>query len=186
MDGKTVGLIGYFEDVTEVIAERDRLSVLSQTDELTGLLNRRAYTEIVSQYESQFYKEGTDFVLYMIDFDNFKLINDSHGHEYGNLILKAVSKSLTQTASDNSVLFRYGGDEFVIIHQYKDQEDILNLEKRIMKAVAIPRNIDGINIQIKASIGHSCFSETGYLSDMIEMADRRMYDMKAEHRKKEF
>lgn len=183
MDGKTVGLIGYFEDVTEVVAERDRLAVLSQTDELTGLLNRRAYTEIVAQYEQQYYKEGTDFVLYMLDFDNFKNINDSYGHEYGNIILRAVSKALTQTASDNSVLFRYGGDEFVILHQYKDQEDIETLEKKLMKAVVIPRNIDGINIQVRASIGHSCFSESGYLSDMIEMADRRMYEMKAEHRK---
>ena len=183
MDGKTVGLMGYFEDVTETMAERDRLAVLSQTDELTGLLNRRAYTEIVTQYEKQYYKEGTDFVLYMLDFDNFKNINDSHGHEYGNLILRSVSKALSQAASDNSVLFRYGGDEFVILHQYKDKDDIEVLEKKLLKAVVIPRNIDGINIQVKASIGHSCFSETGYVSDMIEMADRRMYDMKAEHKK---
>lgn len=182
-NGKTVGLIGYFEDVTDHVEERDRLEVLSQTDELTGLLNRRAYTEIVNRYKAQFEKDGTDFVLYMLDIDDFKNINDNYGHEYGNLILRSVSKELTQAARDNSVLFRYGGDEFVILHQYRDEEDILSLEKKLLKAVCIPRNIDGINMSIRASVGHSCFTETGYVNDMIEMADRRMYDMKAEHKR---
>ena len=184
-NGEIVGLIGYFEDVTDQLAERDRLSTLCQTDELTGLLNRRAYMKIASQYKTQYDKDGTDFVLYMLDFDNFKAINDNYGHEYGNLILHSVSKALTMAASDNSVLFRYGGDEFVILHQYKDLDDIDILEKKLIKAVQIPRNIDGINISIKASIGHSCFSESGYLSSLIEMADRRMYEMKAEHKKKD-
>lgn len=182
-NGETVGLIGYFEDVTDQVEERDRLSTLSQTDELTGLLNRRAYMEIATQFKKQYDKEGTDFVLYMLDFDGFKTINDDYGHEYGNLILHSVSKALTMAASGNSVLFRYGGDEFVILHQYKDMKDIDDLEKKLMKAVQMPRNIDGINISIKASIGHSCFSETGYLSSMIEMADRRMYEMKIQHKK---
>lgn len=182
VDGNIEGLVGYFLDVTEEVAERDRLNVLSQTDELTGLLNRRAYSDISKQYENQFKKEGTDFVLYMIDIDEFKQINDNYGHEYGNMILQATAKSLMLVASDNSVVFRYGGDEFVVLHQYADLEEVDNLEKRICAGLESPRNIDGLNIRIKVSIGHALFSETHYLSDMIEYADRRMYNMKRLHK----
>ncbi|MCR5555988.1 MAG: GGDEF domain-containing protein [Butyrivibrio sp.] len=182
VDGKIEGLIGYFRDVTEEVAERDRLNVLSQTDELTGLLNRRAYSDISRQYEIQFKKEGSDFVLYMIDIDEFRLVNDNYGHEYGNMILQAAAKSLVLVASDNSVVFRYGGDEFVVLHQFTDLEEVGNLEKRICAALESPRNIDGLNIRIKVSVGHALFSETYYLSDMIEYADRRMYDMKRHHK----
>ena len=182
VDGNIEGLVGYFLDVTEEVAERDRLNVLSQTDELTGLLNRRAYSDISKQYENQFKKEGTDFVLYMIDIDEFKQINDNYGHEYGNMILQAAAKSLVLVASDNCVVFRYGGDEFVVLHQYADLEEVDSLEKRICAGLESPRNIDGLNIRIKVSIGHALFSETHYLSDMIEYADRRMYDMKRQHK----
>ncbi len=180
--GKIEGLVGYFRDVTDEVAERDRLSVLTQTDELTGLLNRRAYSDISKQYETQFKREGTDFVLYMIDIDDFKQINDNYGHEYGNLILQAIAKSLVVVASDNSVVFRYGGDEFVVLHQYSDIEEVESLQKRIVAGIESPRNIDGINMKVRVSIGHSLFSESSYMSDLIEYADRRMYEMKRLHK----
>jgi diguanylate cyclase (GGDEF)-like protein/PAS domain S-box-containing protein len=184
VDGEIVGLIGFFSDITDHVEEVDRLSALSQTDDMTGLLNRRAYQEIAAQYEKQFLKDGSDFVLFMIDLDNFKSINDTYGHEYGNLVLVSVCKSLTMAAADNSVLFRYGGDEFIILHQYKTDEEIEALKKKILHAVGGPRNIDGMNMSIKASIGHAVFSETHYLSALAELADRRMYDMKSDHKAK--
>ena len=182
VDGQIEGLIGYFIDVTDELAERNRLSVLSQTDELTGLLNRRAYSEISKQYEKQYKKENTDFVLYMLDIDDFKQINDNYGHEYGNLILQAIAKCLITIASDNSVVFRYGGDEFVILHQYGSTDEIDYLMKRIITGIEAPRNIDGLNMRIRVSIGYALFSESNYLSDLIEYADRRMYKMKQLHK----
>ena len=181
-DGKIVGLIGYFLDVTDAVQEQTRLSTLSQTDELTGVLNRRAYTEIVLQYEEQYKQNHTDFVLYMIDLDDFKTVNDDYGHEYGNLVLQSICKSLTVAASDNSVLFRYGGDEFVILHQLQSEEEIELLEKRFIRAIDGPRNLDGAKFSVKASIGHALYSETTSLLSLIELADKRMYEMKKQHK----
>lgn len=181
-DGKIVGLIGYFLDVTDAVQEQTRLSALSQTDELTGVLNRRAYTEIVLQYEEQYKQNHTDFVLYMIDLDDFKTVNDDYGHEYGNLVLQSICKSLTVAASDNSVLFRYGGDEFVILHQLQSEEEIELLQKRFIRAIDGPRNLDGAKFSVKASIGHALYSETTSLLSLIELADKRMYEMKKQHK----
>lgn len=181
-DGKIVGLMGYFLDVTDAVQEQTRLSALSQTDELTGVLNRRAYTEIVLQYEEQYKQNHTDFVLYMIDLDDFKTVNDDYGHEYGNLVLQSICKSLTVAASDNCVLFRYGGDEFVILHQLQSEEEIELLQKRFIRAIDGPRNLDGAKFSVKASIGHALYSETTSLLSLIELADKRMYEMKKQHK----
>lgn len=181
-NGEIVGLVGYFVDVTEQLADHNRLSILSLTDELTGVLNRRAFSDIVVKYEEQFRKYGSDFALFMIDLDDFKSINDSYGHEFGNIVLQSICKTLTVTAADNSVLFRYGGDEFVILHQIKDMSDVEKTSKRIMAAIDSPRNIEGSNISIHASIGYALFSETTYLSSLIETADMRMYEMKKRHK----
>ena len=181
-DGKIVGLMGYFLDVTDAVQEQTRLSALSQTDELTGVLNRRAYTEIVLQYEEQYKQNHTDFVLYMIDLDDFKTVNDDYGHEYGNLVLQSICKSLTVAASDNCVLFRYGGDEFVILHQLQSEDEIELLQKRFIRAIDGPRNLDGAKFSVKASIGHALYSETTSLLSLIELADKRMYEMKKQHK----
>lgn len=181
-DGKIVGLIGYFLDVTDAVQEQTRLSALSQTDDLTGVLNRRAYNEIVLQYEEQYKQNHTDFVLYMIDLDDFKTINDDYGHEYGNLVLQSICKSLTIAASDNCVLFRYGGDEFVVLHQLQSEDEIELLQKRFIRAVDGPRNLDGAKFSVKTSVGHALYSETTSLLSLIELADKRMYEMKKQHK----
>ena len=182
INGEIVGLVGFFVDVTDDLAEKDRLSVLSQTDELTGVFNRRAYSEIAKKYEEQYQKDKTDFALYMMDLDDFKRINDDHGHEYGNLVLQSLCKSLSLVAAENCVLFRYGGDEFVLLHQISDPSEAEEMQKKILKAVDAPRNIDGINLSVRASIGYALYSETTYLSTLIETADQRMYEMKKEHK----
>ena len=181
-DGKIVGLIGYFLDVTDAVQEQTRLSALSQTDDLTGVLNRRAYNEIVLQYEEQYKQNHTDFVLYMIDLDDFKTVNDDYGHEYGNLVLQSICKSLTVAASDNCVLFRYGGDEFVVLHQLQSEDEIKLLQKRFIRAVDGPRNLDGAKFSVKTSVGHALYSETTSLLSLIELADKRMYEMKKQHK----
>jgi len=182
-NGEIVGLVGYFMDITDEVAERDRLSSLCQTDDLTGLLNRRAFSSIILEYEKQYKEKMSDFVLFMIDLDNFKYVNDYYGHEYGNLVLKSVSKSLTLAAADNSIVFRYGGDEFIIVHQLQSDNDIENISKHITRFVEGPLNIDGNNINIKASYGYSLYSETLSVASLAELADKRMYEMKKEHHK---
>lgn len=181
---KIIGLVGYFLDITDEVTERDRLSSLCQTDDLTGLLNRRAFRSIALEYETQYQEKRSDFVLFMIDLDSFKTVNDQYGHEYGNIVLRSVAKSLTMAAADNSIVFRYGGDEFVIIHQLKNDSDIESISKRITRFVEAPLNIDGNNITIKVSYGHALYSETLSIMSLAELADKRMYEMKDSHHQK--
>ena len=182
--GKIIGLVGYFMDITDEVEERQRLSYLSQTDDLTGIFNRRAYNDVVLQYEEQYKINKTDFVLYMIDLDDFKRINDEYGHEYGNMAIIAISKALSMAAAENCVLFRYGGDEFVVLHQLQSVDEVEVIEKRLLKAIDSPRKIDAAKIVTKASIGHAMYSETNSLLSLIELADKRMYEMKKEHKAK--
>ena len=180
--GEIIGLVGYFVDITDEVEEKQRLSYLSQTDDLTGILNRRAYNDIVLQYEEQYKVNKTDFALYMIDLDDFKKVNDEFGHEYGNMAILAVAKALSMTAAENCVLFRYGGDEFVILHQFQSLDEVDAIKKRFLRAIDSPRKIDDAKIITKASIGYATYSETNSLLTLIELADRRMYEMKKEHK----
>ncbi|MCR5595583.1 MAG: GGDEF domain-containing protein [Lachnospiraceae bacterium] len=177
-EGEVVGLIGYFMDVTDEMEELDRLSFLSQIDDLTGVLNRRAYNDIVLEYEEQYRQNKTDFVLYLVDMDQYKTVNDRYGHEYGDLFLTSVAQSLSAVAAENSVLCRYDGDEFAIIHQFTSESDIAIMKRRIMRAVEGPRNLDGVKLSVKASIGQAIYSETESVLTMEELADKRLYEMK--------
>ncbi len=183
-DGKIVGLVGYFMDITDEVTERDRLSALCQTDDLTGLLNRRAFGNIAAAYEKQYKNKMADFVLFMIDLDDFKHVNDNYGHEYGNIVLKSVAKSLTMAAAGDSIVFRYGGDEFIIIHQIRHDSDVESIGKHITRFVEGPLNIDGNNISIKVSYGSALYSETISIPSLLELADKRMYEMKKLHHSK--
>ena len=120
----------------------------------------------------------------MIDLDDFKRINDEYGHEYGNMTIIAISKALSMVAAENCVLFRYGGDEFVVLHQLQSVDEVEVIEKRLLKAIDSPRKIDAAKIVTKASIGHAMYSETNSLLSLIELADKRMYEMKKEHKTK--
>lgn len=176
--GEIIGLIGVFEDITKEAAERDKLFALSHRDELTDLFNRRAYGEISKKYEAEYKITGADFALYMIDLNDFKSINDTFGHEFGNAVLKSACESLKTVAKDNSVAFRYGGDEFVVLHQIKNIKQAEKLKDEIINAIKIPKIIEGIEINISVSIGYDIFSKEKDLSQLIESADKKMYEMK--------
>ncbi|MCR5303306.1 MAG: diguanylate cyclase [Lachnospiraceae bacterium] len=182
--GRIVGLVGYFMDITDEIEEHDRLSYLCQVDDLTGLLNRRAYNDIVLEYENQYKQKKDDFVLIILDIDNYKAVNKQNGHEYGDLLLISVAQSLAMVAAENSTLFRYGGDEFAILHKLQPGSDVDAMMRRLVRGAEGPRNIEGVKFSIKASIGHALYSETESVISLEDLADRRMYEMKEEHKGK--
>ena len=174
-----IGLIGYFRDVTKEVAEKEKLFNLSYRDELTGLFNRRAYVEIIKQFETQYELIKQDFALYMIDLNDFKAINDTYGHEFGNLVLKAATSSIKNAVHETSVVFRYGGDEFVVVHKIRENESIDDLKFKLLQSIKAPKFIEGINVNIEASIGSEIYSRVHSISQLTENADKQMYNMKA-------
>ncbi len=180
---KIVGLVGYFKDVTDELKEQEKLELLTMTDALTGLYNRRAFSEIVEKFMNQYTSDRTDFALLMIDIDKFKLINDLYGHEFGDLVLTKISYILKHVASDNSVVFRFGGDEFVILHQHKNEAELESIKFEILAELNRANQMSSTSITVQLSIGVAIYSEYGGLRDCLDAADKAMYAEKEQHKK---
>ena len=102
-----------------------------------------------------------------IDLDRFKNINDTLGHSLGDLLLKQVSDRLKQCVRRTDIVFRYGGDEFVIILSNVDHEETIKTANRILDNFASPFNINNYDLYTSPSIGISCYPEDGNDSDTI-------------------
>lgn len=155
------------------------LENVSVTDSLTGLYNRR--------YLSHLDHAGSDkqFSVMFIDIDDFKEVNDSFGHDFGDLLLLQISKRLKQDVRKTDILVRYGGDEFVICFQHLvDNQDIDFVANKIKKSIDEPFTIDDHIIHISASIGISSTHGTAStLKELISNADLAMYDNKQNEKK---
>lgn len=148
-----------------------KLNKLSITDPLTNLFNRR-------YIESYQIGKKRSYVLF-IDLDRFKFINDSLGHSFGDQILKAVSNRLKKQTDKRDIIARIGGDEFVIISNEANVNNIKKKAKKILKELSEPYEIEGSEIFLTASIGISNRSELNEpLNDLIVKADIAMYKAK--------
>ena len=184
VDGNIIGIIGFFNDVTKQEEEKEKLERLSNTDELTSLPNRRAYDTIVEKYIQSYNRDKSDFVMFMMDIDKFKQINDMYGHDFGDEVLKTASEIIRKVTSNNSVAFRIGGDEFAILHQFKSEAEIKSIKQEIEISFAQVNRIAGMDIKIKASIGVSIYSQAKDVKDLISIADKEMYEEKDKHKRK--
>ncbi len=178
INGEIVGLIGFFTDVTEQLEEIDKLEYLSNTDGLTGMLNRRAYDSIVQKYITQYNKDKTDFVMCLIDIDKFKKINDMYGHDFGDEVLKKAASIIRNVTANNSVAFRIGGDEFAVLHQYKAESEIKSIIQEISIKFSRIKRIAGLDIKVRASVGTAIYSKVKDVHELMNMADKRMYEDK--------
>lgn len=178
IDGKIVGLLGYFVDITDDEKVKANLEALSNTDELTGMLNRRAFDEIVDKYIDQYNIDKTDFAMMVFDIDRFKQVNDRYGHMFGDLVLKAVSKRLKEVTNNNSLVFRIGGDEFALLHQYASKTELDSIVQDFNYKIAKIKRIGNEDIKVRVSVGVSTYKETEDKNRMYELSDKRMYDDK--------
>ncbi|MDQ0115452.1 sensor domain-containing diguanylate cyclase [Paenibacillus harenae] len=146
----------------------------SVTDSLTGLYNRR--------YLSHVYQSGADkqFSVMFIDIDDFKDVNDTYGHDFGDLLLLEISGRLKQNVRKSDILVRYGGDEFLICFQHLvDNQDIEFVASKIRDSIKEPFEIRDQTIRISASIGISANYGLGSsLKELISDADQAMYGVK--------
>lgn len=114
----------------------ERLKDLSITDSLTGLKNRRAFDEIFSQEFNRARRQDYFFDLLIIDVDNFKKYNDTYGHNRGDFVLSQIGKVLEKfSRRSNDFVFRYGGEEFVYVSCYHDEEEFFKTAEAIRNQV---------------------------------------------------
>ena len=150
---------------------------LAHHDALTGLPNRLLFYDRLNHAISRARRDKELAGVLFLDLDGFKLINDTHGHDAGDLLLQEVAKRIKACVRDSDTVARMGGDEFtVILCNVVDMESINFVARRIIDAIATPILLNGKNCSVGISIGISCFPEHGKTSDiLIKVADTAMY-----------
>ena len=153
-------------------------------DYLTGLPNRILFQDRLEQGLIKADREHSKLALLFIDLDHFKEINDSHGHETGDMLLNIVTQRLKDTIRTKDSLARLGGDEFtVIIEDLTDVQDTSNLAQKILKSLANPITINSHTLYISSSIGISLYPNDGdSVQNLLKYADVAMYKAKDEGR----
>ncbi|PKI16174.1 bifunctional diguanylate cyclase/phosphodiesterase [Colwellia sp. 12G3] len=175
--GKVFRRIALFSDITEK-KEADEL-ILRQAnyDSLTKLPNRRMFIDRLEQEIKVSHRKKQEFALIFIDIDNFKIINDSMGHDYGDALLVEVGKRITHCIREADTVARIGGDEFTII--LSDLSELYNVEsicQKILIALNKPYYISEMPTYISASIGITVSPNDGNTTlELFKNADQAMY-----------
>ncbi len=152
------------------------LENLANTDGLTGLFNERCFSSILHQKEEQ----QRPFVLYYLDLDHFKPVNDTYGHDMGDKLLKEVAERLGECIREQDYAFRIGGDEFaLIIDSRMENTRCEEVKERIVQSILTPYEIDEVVLHLGVSCGYACYpQEAADVAQLRILADQRMYTEK--------
>lgn len=182
-DGEPIRLIGSISDTTEFKMAEDKLRHAAETDKLTGLPNRATLharlTQAIRRHKLTGFRRR--FALMFLDFDRFKAINDSLGHDAGDQLLIQIAERLNDQVRATDTAARIGGDEFILlIEEVADFEKVVQIAERLLKVFAKPFIIDGNEVTSTASIG-IVDGNLGYedAEAVIRDADSAMYHAKS-------
>ncbi|MEP6826550.1 MAG: diguanylate cyclase, partial [Aestuariivirga sp.] len=159
----------------------DRIHFMANHDALTKLPNRTLLKDRLSQALLYTKRHDSWVTVVFIDLDNFKIVNDSLGHNAGDTLLKAIASRMTNSVRASDTVVRLGGDEFVILllDQPKDADVISATLQKIRAAIAAPIHIEGHNLKVTASIGIANYPNDGTDADtLLANADAAMYRAK--------
>ena len=159
----------------------DELSNLVSTDALTGLFNFRHFKTMLQAEMDRSKRSGIPTSLVLVDVDHFKKVNDTHGHEIGNLALQHLAKILKKEVRTTDIVCRYGGEEFTMIFPETHLNLAVKVADRIRQQIAkIPLKIDAVEITLTASMGASVYMKTSVLDidDFVDSVDKYLYEAK--------
>jgi len=169
-------IMSIIKDITErKIAEKE-IKYIAYHDTLTGLPNRYLLNTNLSDLIANPYKGNQTVAVLFIDLDRFKIVNDTLGHNYGDILLQQVSERLRECVREGDIVSRYGGDEFVIIINTFNYINDNSIAQRILDEFCKPFNVNNHEIFISPSIGISLYPKDGNNVDtLIKNADAAMY-----------
>jgi len=172
--------VGVQYDITEIKRYQEELEHQATHDALTGLANRSLLRDRLKQTLALAQRYKRPFTLTVIDLDNFKLINDSLGHDVGDRLLKIVAERIAACVQGGDTVARLGGDEFVLlVAEQENEEGVYRAVQNVMAAIAQPFVIDQREFKITCSIGIATFPRDGHDADtLLRNADTAMYRAK--------
>ena len=167
-------------DITNFKLASDKLEHLATYDQLTHLPNRYLLETELNHRINAAKRFDEKFAILFIDLDNFKFINDTMGHAYGDILLQSVAKQLTAHLRDYDMVARFGGDEFVLLMpQIKDNTEVVAVVDKIIKEFSSVFYLDKEEAFITTSIGISIFPDDGKtVGELLQHADAAMYRAK--------
>lgn len=170
-----------FNDMIGRIHESEEaLSRLAHNDTLTGLGNRRAFDEAFREVQDRKRRHGEQAGLLAIDIDHFKRINDRHGHAAGDEVLRSIASLMARNVRPMDKVFRIGGEEFVAILPGASSAQAREIANRLREAIAAtPVPIDENAIGVSVSIGVATTAQAGEQQELMELADRALYEAKS-------
>lgn len=166
----------------ELAQALEQIRQLATHDDLTGLLNRRAMLDRMQLEQRRSLRSGSPLLIAQLDIDHFKVVNDTHGHAAGDLVLQSFADTVRRNVRDTDVLARWGGEEFVLLLCDTPAADAVTLMERLRQAVQamqvpVPQG-DG-PITVAVSIGLARHTPVDPLAGTLERADRALYAAKA-------
>jgi diguanylate cyclase (GGDEF)-like protein len=175
--GRRRGALVVLHDTTEEWLEQERLTHYALYDPLTGLANRYLLLEELRRMLQGLGRRGGSVALVYMDLDDFKRINDEHGHDMGDQVLVAFARRLRGAVRSDDVVSRLGGDEFVIAHATTERPPDGDLVvSRLRKVLSAPFSVRGIAFDVGASIGWVSTDEADASPEaLLARADRAMY-----------
>ncbi len=178
VDGRPVSLCAIY-DITEKKLYQRRIEQQAYTDFLTGLYNRMCCEKDLAKYVDEAHQYGTHGALMYLDLDDFKHINDSLGHQYGDVLLQDISKAISRIDGITNSCYRMGGDEFVIIVPPKSFELLDTIIEQIKNTFATPWYLKDSDYYCTMSMGIVKFPDHGdNVSELIRKSDVAMYEAK--------
>lgn len=164
-------------------ARSQTLEQAALTDGLTGMQNRRYFDDALREYLHEFRRIDRPVGLMILDLDHFKQVNDTHGHDVGDEVLRAVATCLRGMTRYHDVVARLGGEEFAVVTPNMDVELLARFAERIRKAIANLSIMSGnVRLKVTTSVGLAVWDHKESAEDFYRRADRQLYEAKKQGR----
>ena len=175
-------IIKHQADTAEEQTDRaDKFELVAMTDSLTGLHNRRYFQEIMNEFLKEFKRFNRPLSLLILDLDHFKNINDTYGHDVGDIVLIKVAALLKELVREHDTVARVGGEEFAVIAPFAGENQIIPFAERFRKKISeLNIEVDNVVIRPTVSIGIAVSTEDNIVDvkDIYKRADLRLYEAK--------
>ena len=182
-DGRQNGFFAFTFDITQLKDAESRLEQMARFDALTGLANRRYFDERLSATIARCRRQGSPLAVLYLDIDRFKPINDAHGHEAGDRVLKEFAQRLKCCVREGDLAARIGGDEFaLLVEGAEGPGDAESIAAKVIEMMTQPIALPGLELAVSASVGIAFSRRSEAAERLLVTADAALYAAKAEGR----